>query len=83
LILPLALIKSPVLYLSKNQKNPKEKNKDIFGLIDLLSYLLGTLFQSSKNFSIPLEVNGCVTIFLITGGGIVATSAPDFAASMT
>src|SRR5205823_1792910 len=40
-------------------------------------------FQSASNRSSPMSVSGCLTSFENTSNGMVATSAPSFAASIT
>src|SRR2546422_3040402 len=42
-----------------------------------------SLFQSARNFSRPRSVNGCFTSLENTSYGMVATSAPAWAASTT
>lgn len=46
-------------------------------------YFFSCFFQSARNFSIPMSVSGCFTIWSITEKGIVEMCAPASAASRT
>ncbi len=55
----------------------------VTSIAGVLRAYFGTFSQSARNFFSPASVSGCFASWSMTENGIVATSAPSFAASST